>query len=294
MAKDPAFLFYSQDFLVGTMAMPFEDRGRYITLLAYIHQNGHISEETIRLLVGSFSDILRLKFKQDSNGLYYNERLENEVFKRKKFTDSRFENGKLGGRPPKLKPDIKDEWQEMLDFFNNSCINCGCVFEEPNRPTKDHITPKIAGGTDEIYNLQPLCRECNSSKCADHETDYRLKYIDQIPKKLKTIWFTKPKPTDNLIENENVIVNTIEYLNKKVSANFKISTTSTQKFILARIKDGYSEDDFKKVIDVKTEKWLNDNAMRQFLRPETLFGNKFEGYLNESSKIKEHVFQFKS
>src|SRR5579859_5967206 len=106
MAKDPAFLFYSQDFLVGTMAMPFEERGKYITLLAYIHQHGHITEETIRLLVGSISDILRLKFKQDENGLYFNDRLEHETKKRSKFYESRILNGNKGGRPKK-KPNGK-------------------------------------------------------------------------------------------------------------------------------------------------------------------------------------------
>lgn len=104
MAKDPAFLFYSQDFLVGTMAMPFDERGRYITLLCYIHQNGPISEETIRLLVGSFSDTLRLKFLQTESGLFFNSRLSLEVEKRAKFTESRILNGNKGGRPKKEKP----------------------------------------------------------------------------------------------------------------------------------------------------------------------------------------------
>lgn len=99
--KDPAFLFYSQDFIVGTLAMPFDDRGRYITLMCFQHQNGHISEETIRLLVGSFSDILKAKFIKDENGLYYNERLEIEIEKRNRFTESRHNNGSKGGRPKK-------------------------------------------------------------------------------------------------------------------------------------------------------------------------------------------------
>lgn len=106
--KDPAFMFYSQDFLVGTLAMSFDDRGRYITLMCYQHQTGHISEETIRLLVGSFSDNLKCKFIQDENGLFYNDRLEDEIEKRQKFTESRRNNGILGGRPKKEnKPSAK-------------------------------------------------------------------------------------------------------------------------------------------------------------------------------------------
>ena len=89
--------------------MPFDDRGRYITLLSLMHQQGRMDEETIRLLVGSFSVKLKSKFKQDENGLFFNERLEFETEKRNKFTESRRNNGSLGGRPennkkPKGKP----------------------------------------------------------------------------------------------------------------------------------------------------------------------------------------------
>ena len=107
MAKDPAFLFYSSDFLTGTLIMSFEDRGKYITILAYMHQNGRLSEETIRLLVGNVSDNLRLKFGFDKNNLWFNERLEEEISKRSNFVDSRKENGKKGGRPSKKS--IKEE-----------------------------------------------------------------------------------------------------------------------------------------------------------------------------------------
>lgn len=98
MGKDPAFLFYTSDFLLGTLLMSFEDKGKYITLLSYMHQNGRISGDAIKKLVGSISANLKLKFKIDENGLWYNERLEEEVAKRKCFVTSCRENGKLGGR----------------------------------------------------------------------------------------------------------------------------------------------------------------------------------------------------
>ena len=101
MAKDPAFLFYPQDFLIGCADLTMEERGQYITLLSLQHQKGTISEKTIRLTVGSASVYVLSKFKKDENGEYYNERLRNEVEKRSKFVGSRRENGKLGGRPRK-------------------------------------------------------------------------------------------------------------------------------------------------------------------------------------------------
>jgi hypothetical protein len=102
MAKDPAFLFYSSDFLVGTITMDFEDRGKYITILCYMHQNGRVKEETIRLLVGFVSDNLKSKFGIDEDGLWYNNRLEAETEKRSRFVQSRLLNGQKGGRPPKI------------------------------------------------------------------------------------------------------------------------------------------------------------------------------------------------
>ncbi len=107
MAKDPAFLFYSQDFIVGTLTMSFEDKGKYITILAMMHQQGRLTEETIRILVGNISDNLKLKFQIDNNNRWFNSRLEYETEKRNQFVDSRRINGALGGRPPKkLKPNV--------------------------------------------------------------------------------------------------------------------------------------------------------------------------------------------
>jgi hypothetical protein len=121
MAKDPAFLFYTSDFLLGTLLMSFEDRGKYITLLSYMHHNGRLSEDTVRILVGNTSHNLKTKFKIDIDGLWYNERLEEEILKRRRFTDSRVNNGKLGGRPAgktetaKIKPE-KEKVVELYSF----------------------------------------------------------------------------------------------------------------------------------------------------------------------------------
>lgn len=105
--KDPAFLFYSQDFFTGVATLDWEERGKYITLLCLMHQQGRMDEKTIRFLVGSVSDNLKRKFRIDEQGLWYNDRLEQEVEKRAKFTASRRENGSLGGRPKKNKPSGK-------------------------------------------------------------------------------------------------------------------------------------------------------------------------------------------
>lgn len=97
--KDPAYLFYSSDFLTGCASLTMEERGQYITLLCLEHQLGRLSEKTIRLSVGSVSVDVLAKFKQDENGLMYNERLEIEIEKRSNFVDTRRNNGLKGGRP---------------------------------------------------------------------------------------------------------------------------------------------------------------------------------------------------
>ena len=109
MSKDPAFLFYSSDFLTGCVDLTMEERGQYITLICLQHQKGHISEKTIRLSVGNVSVDVLNKFKKDENGLLYNERVEEEIEKRRIYAESRRKNGALGGRPkkPYAKPNGK-------------------------------------------------------------------------------------------------------------------------------------------------------------------------------------------
>lgn len=76
----------------------------------------------------------------------------------------------------------------------------------------------------------------------------------------------------------------IDYLNEKTDSHYKATTPKTKQLVQARLKEGFSVDDFKTVIDKKTATWLKDNKMNKYLRPLTLFGTKFEDYLNEKVK----------
>lgn len=122
--KDPAYLFYSQDFYTGVATMTFEDRGKYISILCLMHQQGRMTEETIRFVVGSVSVNLKSKFKIDENGFWYNERLEIEIEKRKNFVASRINNGKLGGRPKEIiKPLGKPKQNRKVNLPENENRN---------------------------------------------------------------------------------------------------------------------------------------------------------------------------
>jgi hypothetical protein len=124
MAKDPAFLFYSSDFLNGVADLTMEERGQYITLLCLQHQKGILSEKTIRLQVGSVSvDVLK-KFVKDKEGNYYQERLKDEIEKRANFTESRRNNGFKGGRPKaNAKPNGYPKNNLMEDEDDNEDVN---------------------------------------------------------------------------------------------------------------------------------------------------------------------------
>lgn len=73
----------------------------------------------------------------------------------------------------------------------------------------------------------------------------------------------------------------IDYLNDKIGARYKASSDVSKRLIDARVKEGYKLDDFKQVIDNKVATWAQDQKMSKYLRPQTLFGTKFESYLNE-------------
>jgi uncharacterized phage protein (TIGR02220 family) len=81
--------------------------------------------------------------------------------------------------------------------------------------------------------------------------------------------------------NENLIEPIIEYLNECTGKSYKTNSKIAISNINARLKEGYTLDDFKKVIFVKSTKWIG-SKMEDYLTPNTLFGTKFESYLNEN------------
>ncbi|WP_026067079.1 conserved phage C-terminal domain-containing protein [Staphylococcus delphini] len=76
----------------------------------------------------------------------------------------------------------------------------------------------------------------------------------------------------------------IDYLNKQTGKQYKSTTKKNQTVIRARTDEGFTLDDFKKAIDNKVSEWKGTD-MEKYLRPETLFGTKFEGYLNQTPKL---------
>lgn len=171
----------------------------------------------------------------------------------------------------------------------------------------EDIEPTLNDRQTKIFNnlRRPLEKSKKRSKCGSTTKSNENQEENEIETKenQKEI---KTKSNENEKENEskthqdvNVIVNVnddvdvnvkkisleeikgiVEYLNTKANSHYKYSTDKTQTLIKARIKDGFTLNDFKIVIDKKCEDWLGTD-FEKFLRPETLFSNKFEGYLNQ-------------
>lgn len=79
----------------------------------------------------------------------------------------------------------------------------------------------------------------------------------------------------------NPVSEIIDYLNLKTNKNYKTTTQKTRTLIKARMNEHFTVDDFKTVIDKMCTEWMGTN-MEKYLRPETLFGTKFESYLNQT------------
>lgn len=85
-------------------------------------------------------------------------------------------------------------------------------------------------------------------------------------------------------KKETPIKDIVAYLNEVCGTRYRASSQNTVKHINARLNDGFIFEDFKKVIDWKAQNWMGDKKMQEFLRPQTLFGTKFEGYLNDAEQ----------
>lgn len=181
----------------------------------------------------------------------------------------------------------------------------------------EDVEPTLNDKQTKIFNnlRRPLEKSKKRSKCGSITKSNENQEENEIEtkenqKEIKTKSNECQKENENKTHQDvNVIVNVndnvdvnvkkisleeikgiVEYLNIKSNSHYKYSTDKTQTLIKARIKDGFTLDDFKIVIDKKCEEWLGTDFER-FLRPETLFSNKFEGYLNQKITAKKKTLK---
>lgn len=127
MAKDPAFLFYTNDFSTGTQFFSDEQVGKYLRLLMAQHQHGRLPENHMLFICKTYDKDIWSKFKRDEAGLFYNEKLETIVNERAKYAESR-RNNRLGKTKEKnisesydkhMEDEIEDSIIPIKDIFIN-------------------------------------------------------------------------------------------------------------------------------------------------------------------------------
>ena len=132
----------------------------------------------------------------------------------------------------------------------------------------------IDGGIRNIDNPIRKTEEGYSENREDNNTSFNNTFSNTSNKKdIVEQSSTTPLPYEEIVQ----------YLNQKTNKNFKHTSKVTQRHIRARLAEGFTVSDFKQVIDKKCSDWLRDQKMKEYLRPETLFGTKFESYLNSKT-----------
>lgn len=138
MAKDPAFLFYPNDFLSGTQFFSDEQVGKYIRLLIAQHQLGHLEEKHMLQICKTYDKDVFSKFVRDSEGFYYNERLDIEIVKRKEYSKSRAENRKA-------KKTYVSHMENRNENENTNRIKKGVLGENINPNTGVEFSEDMSG-----------------------------------------------------------------------------------------------------------------------------------------------------
>lgn len=167
----------------------------------------------------------------------------------------------IDSSPNGTKISVTDYTKEQEKLFDS------CSKNEPPKKggsSKNELVNGLSGSKNELEVVQNLTTTKKDNK---NKEIYSRAEHDTYSKEIKII---------------------IDYLNEKTGKKYRYRSKGTQRIITARLNEGFTVEDFKTVIDNKVNDWLNDSKMSQYLRPETLFGNKFEGYLNQSiTKKKE-------
>ena len=122
---------------------------------------------------------------------------------------------------------------------------------------------------------QTMCSN-RTDGCVQFEQTYTREYTETTTenngskeKPLKVVWTEETKYI-------------IDYLNKRTGKKYSVKTKKTAQLVHKLLDNGFTVEDFERVIDIKCKQWLNNEKMNQYLRPRTLFSEKFEDYLNEA------------
>ena len=123
---------------------------------------------------------------------------------------------------------------------------------------------------------QTMCSDCTDG-CVQFEQTYTREYTESTTENNNV---SEEKPSKVVWTDETKHI--IDYLNKRTGKKYSVKTKKTVQLIHKLLDNGFTVEDFERVIDIKCKQWLNNEKMNQYLRPRTLFSEKFEDYLNEA------------
>ena len=199
MAKDPAVLFYTSDFLISTMLLSMEDRGKYITILCLMHQQGRLTIEEIETGINcKVSENILKKFKTDENGKLYNERLEQEKEKRQAFVKSRKNSADINNGDMVHIYIIKDGSKDVYKIGSSKYPALRLKEVVKYRPGSEFywISPHLA--------VRSLEKELHQ-KFADKKERYDWFYLDSEDlESIKNLFEIRSERCRTVNENENI------------------------------------------------------------------------------------------
>lgn len=178
-----------------------------------------------------------------------------------------------------------EDWQKQFPFWSISTIkrtihsleNLGILVSDNWNSSKLDKTKWYTIDYEALQKIEqsvePSLTQHEPSEGSDWNTvEFSLsKAIPEIPSK-------------NTSEKKIIpFADIIQYLNEKTGKSYKADSRKTKELIQARFSESFTLEDFKKVIDLKAAEWQHDTHWNKFLRPETLFGTKFESYLNQKA-----------
>jgi len=165
MSKDPAFLFYPGDYIGGTMGMTFEEKGAYMDLLMLQFNRGHMTTHMIGQVVGQLWDNIKVKFVQDEQDLWYNERLDIEKAKRENFTKTRRNNLSGVNQHSNKSQSMAGHTTSRMENENINEDESNNGKESPERKTKSNCMMKNSGVT--VGDIRKTFSEAPDLKNAD-------------------------------------------------------------------------------------------------------------------------------
>lgn len=137
MAKDPAVLFYTSDFLTGVRRMTYEQVGKYITLLCMQHQYGSLTDKDMMHICGTHDEDIWLKFEKTDAG-FINKRMHEEAEKRKRYSESR-RNNKLNSTKKQHIINISSTYDKHMENENENEV----VIRNKIQKGKGFVKPEL-------------------------------------------------------------------------------------------------------------------------------------------------------